>query len=209
MAFTNSVVASAASSRTKDIQTELFRKSIHLMVGMTPLLAHYSLALTEGFLVIGLLIYTLAESLRLQGTEIPVISRATRLASRQRDRERAVLGPITLGLGALLCLLLYPEPAASVGIYALAFGDGLSSIVGKLWGRLVIPFTGGKTFEGSLTAFGVILVVALAFGASAPVALLIAACGTFLEALPLEDLDNLAIPLGTALIFSAATVIKL
>jgi len=189
-------------ARTQEIQTELLRKAIHLMVGATPLLASFSLPVTEGLLVAGLLIYTVAESLRLQGRTLPVITRLTRAASRTRDRNRAVLGPITLGLGALLCFLLYPEPAASVGIYALAFGDGLSSVVGKLFGRVHLPFTGGKTLEGSLAAFLAIFCAAWTASRDPALALGVAATGTVLEALPLEDLDNLVIPLGTALAYS-------
>ena len=85
-------------SRAREIQTELLRKSIHLLVGATPLLASISLPVTEGLLVAGLLVYTVAESLRLQGRDLPIISLLTRMASRDRDKDRAVLGPITLGL---------------------------------------------------------------------------------------------------------------
>ena len=190
------------SSKAHEIQTELLRKGIHLMVGLTPAAAMVSLPMTIGLLVIGLVVYTLAESLRLQGREIPFISSLTRKASRGRDRNKAVLGPITLGLGALLCLMLYPEPAASVGIYALAFGDGLSSLVGKLFGRIKMPFTGGKTVEGSTAAFLAIYWAAWVASGNPEVAVSVAATGTILEALPLEDLDNLVIPLGTALAYS-------
>jgi len=176
------------------------------MIGITPLLASLNLAVTEGLLIAGLLVYTLAESLRLQGRSLPLITRLTQAASRTRDRNRAVLGPITLGLGALLCLLLYPEPAASVGIYALAFGDGLSSLVGKLFGRIRLPFTGGKTLEGSLTAFAAIFWAAAGTGLDPWLGVAVAGTGTLLEALPLADLDNLVVPLGTALMFSALTL---
>ena len=172
------------------------------MVGATPLLASISLAATESLLILGLLIYTGAESLRLQGRVLPLITHLTRAASRTRDRDRAVLGPITLGLGALLCLMLYPEPAASVGIFALAFGDGLSSVVGKLFGRIRLPFTGGKTLEGSLAAFAAIFWSVWWVGHKPVLAAWVALVGTLLEVLPLEDLDNLVIPLGTALVFS-------
>jgi len=195
-------VAVRAVSRTQEIQTELLRKAIHLMVGATPLLASISLPVTEGLLIAGLMVYTLAESFRLEGRDLPVITHLTRAASRNRDRHRAVLGPITLGLGALLCLMLYPEPAASVGIYALAFGDGLSSVVGKLFGRVKLPFTGGKTLEGSLAAFVAIFWAAWWIDHDLVLALTVAGIGTLLEAFPLEDLDNLVIPLGTALAYS-------
>lgn len=197
---------SSVAVRTRELQTEFLRKSIHLLIGMTPLLASVSLPVTEGLLVAGLLVYTLAESLRLSGQRVPLITGLTRAASRTRDQHKAVLGPITLGLGALLCLMLYPAPAAAVGIYALAFGDGLSSVVGKLFGRVRLPFTGGKTLEGSLTAFLAIFVAAWAVSGNPLAAVTVALAGTILEALPLEDLDNLVIPLGTALVFSVLTL---
>ena len=195
-------IAAPGVSRSQEVQTELLRKAIHLMIGATPLLASISLPVTECLLIAGLLVYTGAESLRLQGRALPIITRLTKAASRTRDRDRPVLGPITLGLGALLCLMLYPEPAASVGIYALAFGDGMSSVVGKLFGRITLPFTGGKTLEGSLAAFVAIFWAAWWVGHDPVLALGVAAAGTLMEALPVEDLDNLVIPLGTALVFS-------
>lgn len=203
----NNVMAKAVL-RSQEIQTELVRKSIHLLVAATPVLASIHLGVTETLLVLGLLVYSFSESMRLGGREIPFISRLTRMASRSRDRDKAVLGPITLGLGALLCLLLYPEPAASVGIYALAFGDGLSSVVGKLFGRIRMPFTGGKTLEGSLAAFVAIFCASFAVSRNLGLSLAVALAGTVLEALPLEDLDNLVIPLGTALVFSALSLLS-
>jgi dolichol kinase len=75
-------------------------------------------------------------------------------------------------------------------------------VVGKLFGRVSLPWTGGKTLEGSLAAFAAIFWSAWATGGKLGLALSVALIGTLLEALPLEDLDNLVIPLGTALAFS-------
>lgn len=185
--------------RSREIRTELFRKSIHLMVGTVPLLARLDLNVTISLLAAGIIVYAWAEWLRLNGRDVPLISEITRLASRDRDRNKLVLGPITLAMGALLCLLLYPNPAATIGIYALAFGDGLSSVVGKIFGRIKLPLTGGKTLEGSLTAFTVIFLAVFAQTNNVRPAVTVAAAGTILEALPLEDLDNLVIPLGVGL----------
>jgi len=168
-------------------------------------LASVSLPLTELLLAAGLAVFTLAEALRLRGLTMPLVTRLTKMASRTRDRDRVVLGPLTLGLGALLCLMLYPNPAASVGIYALAFGDGLSSLVGKTLGRVRLPFTGGKTLEGSLTAWAAITVAAWAVSGDPLVAVAVGAGGMVLEALPLEDLDNLVVPLGTAFLYTCLT----
>lgn len=183
------------------LQAEFLRKSIHVLIGLTPALANFNWNLTVFLLIFGILFYSFCESERLSGRKLPIITRITQMAARERDRNKAVLGPVTLGLGALFCLFLYPEPAATLGIYALAFGDGLSSLVGRTLGHIKLPFTGGKSLEGSLAAFCAIFVSALAIHTPLPLALTVALCGTILEALPLEDLDNLVIPLGTGLAF--------
>jgi phytol kinase len=95
-----------------ELQTELLRKSIHFFIAMVPPLATLSLPVTMALLGAGILVYSTAEALRLQGRTVPFISGITRMASRDRDRGRFVLGPVTLGLGAMLALMLYPEPAA-------------------------------------------------------------------------------------------------
>jgi dolichol kinase len=188
-------------SRLLEIRGEVLRKGLHLLIALSPTLAFWNFDLTVFLLSLGIVVYVVAESLRLQGREVAFISLITRLASRDRDKNRAVLGPVTLGLGALLCLMMYPEPAATVGIYALAFGDGFSSLIGKLVGRVPLPFTGGKTLEGSLAAFVAVWIAVSAFGHQPLVALAVAAVATLLEALPLKDLDNLVIPLGTGLFY--------
>lgn len=200
MAFSETVF-SKIRLRSREIRTELFRKSIHLMAGVVPLAASINISFTMAMLMSAVIIYTWAEWQRLKGNTVPLITEITCLASRERDRNKIVLGPITLALGTLLCLLLYPSPAAAVGIYALAFGDGLSSVVGKIFGRIRIPFTGGKTLEGSLTAFTVIFMGAYAQTGDLRGSLALSAVGTVLEALPLEDMDNLVLPLGVGLGF--------
>ena len=63
---------------------------------------------TTILLAAGIIVYATCESLRMSGREVPVISRVTALAARRRDAGKFVLGPITLGLGAMLALMLYP-----------------------------------------------------------------------------------------------------
>jgi len=127
--------------------------------------------------------------------DIAVISRLTASAARRRDAGKFVYGPVTLGIGALLALMLYPEPAASIAIYALAFGDGLSSLVGKAFGSIRIPFTGGKSVEGSLTCFVAVLCSAYAVTGDAPRSAAIALIATVTEAIPSKDMDNILLPM--------------
>ncbi len=181
------------------IETEIVRKSIHILVGIVPTLAAVNLQVTSTLLGFGILFYTYCELLRLRGYEVALVSRVTALAARRRDAGRFVLGPVTLGMGALFSLLVFPEPAASIAIYALAFGDGLSSLMGRLFGTVRIPFTGGKSLEGSLTCF--LAVWASAYGRTGDPAgaLAVAGAATVAEALPTRDLDNLILPLVVGL----------
>ncbi len=191
----------AASGRVTadDIRVEVIRKSIHMMIAVVPTLARYNVFLTMMILAAGLMVYTYAEMLRIQGISLGIIGRITESASRQRDMGRFVYGPVTLGLGAMLALMLYPEPAAAIAIYALAFGDGFSSLFGKMFGRVEIPFTGGKTFAGSFACLLSVFIVGYSISGSFRVAVVVSVTATLLEVIPSKDLDNLILPAGTGL----------
>lgn len=187
-----------------ELRTELLRKSIHFSIALVPFLASYDRIAAFWILAAGVVFYTYAESVRFAGREIPLVSLITRAAARKRDAGRFVAGPVTLGLGAMIALLLYPAPAATIAIYALAFGDGLASLVGKFFGTVKIPHTGGKTVEGFLACFAAVFVSAYAVSRNALSSLVIAVVAAIVEALPMKDMDNLVIP---ALIGLLATFI--
>ena len=181
-------------------QIEVFRKAIHVAIAAVPSIAAIDVLFAGGLLMAGIAIYVAAEQARIAGTRVALISDITVLALRERDRQGFVLGPVTLGLGAMLALLLYPEPAASVAIYALAFGDSAASVVGTTIGRLKIPFTGGKSVAGSLACFLAVLAVTLRVTGNLNASLAIAAAAALLEAAPTRDYDNLLIPVGAGLV---------
>ncbi|MCM1320894.1 MAG: hypothetical protein NC041_01815 [Bacteroides sp.] len=146
-----------------------------------------------------LVLYCISEVLRFSGKNIPLISAVTQAAARKRDENRFVLGPVTLVCGVILTAVVFEPLPAAVGIYALAFGDGLASLSGKLYGHIQIPFTKGKTVAGSLTCFAAIFISAFLSVGSAGAALIIAFAGMCIELLPLKDFDNLFIPIVIAL----------
>jgi dolichol kinase len=187
-----------------DIKTEIVRKSIHFLIALSPLMAALSRPATVLILAAGTLGYAWMESLHLAGIRVPFVSFITGMASRERDRGRFVMGPVTLGLGALLALLLYPSPAASIAIYALAFGDGFASLVGKIFGRTRPPILCGKSLEGSLACFTAVFISAFQVSRNFRVALTAAFTATLVEALPLEDYDNLALPVIVGMTVSLA-----
>jgi len=176
---------------------ELIRKALHLLIAFVPLLAAYNLQATMLLLGGGTVFYLFAEKLRLEGRPVFIVSQLTVIASRERDEGGFVLGPVTLGLGAMLALLLYPATAAAVAIWALAFGDGLASLGGRLFRSAALPLVQGKTVAGSLACFAAVLLSTWHITRSLSIALLIALTATVLELVPLRDFDNLLLPVGT------------
>ena len=182
-------------------QGEVVRKSLHFLIALVPLLASINLSATLGLLAAGTLFYAFAEGSRMQGFPIPLVGHLTLVASRAKDKG-FVLGPVTLGFGAMLSLLLYPLPAASLAIYALAFGDGIASLAGTMVRGPRIPFFGGKTISGSLACFSAVFVVTLSLTQRPLEAFILAVAGSFLEAIPAGNFDNIILPVGVGLLAS-------
>lgn len=183
-----------ARQRLNAIFKELFRKTIHLCSSFMPLLMKYAYWPIICLLILAVVVYSISEILRAHGIEIPLISKITEIAARKRDENRFVLGPVTLVCGILAAALTLPLEYAKVGIFALAFGDGLASLIGKLIGKITIPGAHGKTVAGSLTCFFAVFVSTFCCCGCTMTSLIIATCAMFIEVLPLADFDNLIIP---------------
>ena len=170
-----------------------------MLIALVPPLASLDYALTILLLMGGLVVYSAAEGIRYLGFSVPLISGVTSRVLRDRERGHYALGPVTLGLGALLTLILFPFPIAQAALLVLAFGDSAASIVGNLWGRLRPPFLGGKSLEGTLAATA--LSAALTYWVLADWrAALVMGLGALLsDLLPLGDFDNLVLPLLSGL----------
>ncbi len=181
------------------LRGELVRKSLHMLIAFVP-----SIAATAGvetalvLLSLGTLVFTVSEYLRLNGHAVAIITPLTIFASRGRSRDQFVLGPVTLAVGAMLALLIYPATAATLAIYALAFGDGVASLFGRAFGQTKI--VASKTVEGSLACFAAVWFVTLLVTGQIGIALAIAAVATVLEALPTDDLDNIILPVGVGMV---------
>jgi len=174
---------------------ELIRKGIHLTIVIVPTLAKWNFHLTVAIVSLGIIIYTVNESARIRGVSDGIISLVTEIASRPTECG-FVWGPVTLGMGTLAALLYYPEPAATIGIYALAFGDGIASFA--------MPFkkhinTGQKILLESFFCFMGVFVSTYIVLENLRLALISATVATGLEIIPVQDVDNLIIPLGTGL----------
>jgi dolichol kinase len=183
-----------------EIRTEALRKAIHFLIALSPGMAHFNRSLTLVLLAAGTLFYAGMEGLRLKGINVPLVSRITRMAARDRDGGRFVLGPVTLGLGAIIALLFYRHPVSTNAIYALAFGDGFASLIGKVFGAIRPRFMMGKSIEGSTACFIGVLLSAYLVSHNFRLSLITALAATLTEALPLEDYDNIALPLAAGFV---------
>ncbi|MDR2048765.1 MAG: SEC59/DGK1/VTE5 family protein [Treponema sp.] len=185
----------------RELKAELVRKCLHMLIGFAPVLTLWNYTGTLILIVSGILAYVVFEILRHNGIKIPVVSFLTDFASRRRDRGHFVLGPVTLGAGAFISLLVFPPVAASVAVYTLAVGDSVSSLAGKFFGRWRPAFLCGKSVEGSLACFTAVFLCSWPVSGSPFAALIAALAATVAEALPLKDWDNIIIPLATGFAF--------
>lgn len=184
---------------------EIIRKSIHLCSGFIPLLLLYFYWPTIVLLVFAVIIYSICELLRMKGFVIPLVSKITEAAARKRDEDKFVLGPVTLVCGILVAALVLPYDAARVGIFALAFGDGCASLVGKTIGKIKIPHMGGKTLEGCLACCIAVFIATFFVTNNALLSLFIGLFTMVIEVLPLFDFDNLIIPVSVGSLFLVLT----
>lgn|GEM_PF-173965 len=182
-------------SPSEEIRIELTRKALHLLILFCVPLLDVAPWLPIAGLILGMGVYTASELLRHQGIIVPIIAPITAAAARRRDGDRFVWGPITLALGALIAVLIFDPLQAKIAIFALGIGDSFSSLIGKAFGRLPMPLSGGKSVEGSMCCFAsVLLAVFLLTGKFVP-SCIIALVTTVTEFWPTRDWDNILIPI--------------
>ena len=185
-----------------EIRIELTRKALHLLILFCVPLLDISMWLPVAGLLLGMGIYTVSELLRHRGVIVPVIAPITAAAARQRDGDRFVWGPITLAIGALIAVLIFDPLQAKIAIFALGIGDSFSSLIGKAFGRLPMPFSGGKSVEGSMCCFAsVLLSVFMLTGKFIP-SCIVAFVTTVTEFWPTKDWDNILIPIVAGIVAS-------
>lgn len=129
---------------------------------------------------------------------IPLFSTILRYCKRSEDER----GSIYFFIGIIITLIIFQSnlAVANAAILILLFGDSASTLVGKKWGKFILPLQKKKTLEGSLSFFVVGFLVSLTLLPAIP-ALSGALSGALTEAYsPLDD--NLTIPLVAGLVMS-------
>lgn len=109
---------------------------------------------------------------------------------------------VPFAMAVLLTIITFPKEIALVGIYALAFADPLSALIGIKYGKHKISPT--RSYEGSFAFFGATfissMVVLINFHPDQPLSVFflsfaLGIFGAFFDLIPLKIDDNLTIPL--------------
>jgi dolichol kinase len=183
------LVLAAAWHETKMLKadlTELARQSVHFLgVLLIPL------AFFLGQQAIGIASLALAALVFLAAYASGTVKAFSRFFARKGE-TRYFNAAYYLG-SCGLALLAFPQAAAFAGIAALAVGDSLSTLYGKHFGQMRIPWNPDKTVEGSLACL-VATYLALYFILGREGAVVAAIAATVIESLPVND--NITLPLG-------------
>ncbi|NTV23861.1 MAG: hypothetical protein HGA85_05840 [Nanoarchaeota archaeon] len=111
-------------------------------------------------------------------------------------------GAVFYTAGALSAVLFFPQDIASASIAVLAFGDSISHIVGRFYGKTKVIVNEKKLLEGTIA--GIIAgTIAASFFVSFPISFFGAAFGMMAEAVELEYLgldDNVFIPVVSGIV---------
>lgn len=143
-------------------------------------------------------LYTISEIARVRGINIPIFSSITWRAAKKTEFYEFATAPIHFAVGIAISLLIFPVPIGYVAITTLTLGDGCAHIFGMKFGKTRIPFNKGKNLEGTLFGFLFAFLGAMIF-VDPTRALVAAAVGMLVEAIPSPINDNLTIPLASGL----------
>lgn len=186
--------------RGRQVGGELVRKFVHIGVGNIILLAWF-LQIPR---LTGILFSVLFSVLVLLSYQVKILESLNGVGRRS-------FGTFfyAVSMGLLLTFFWYPgiQPFAVIGVLVMTWGDALAALVGQTWGRHRLGSL-RKTWEGSLTMWAVssgvvfLVMMAVAGGSWDWVlgSLAIGLVATGLEMVSWGGLDNLTVPLGSAVL---------
>ena len=178
------------------LRNETVRKLIHITVSNWVFILVYGFD-NIGYALLGPIMFIFINTVFVYGG----FGRYLGMGDRKRDNG-LIYFPITL---LILTLSYYKgimrECDVILGVLAMGYGDGLAALIGSRIGKhKYIAFGANKSYEGSFVMFFTTLVIALLLDYSIPVSLIVAVVATILESITPLGLDNLTVPIMTALI---------
>ena len=112
---------------------------------------------------------------------------------RSFEKRGSLTGSTWVFVGALITIILVPQPFSLLALFFLAFGDTIAALVG-----MKFPFTkiGNKTLSGSLACFIMCLFIGIVldFEISLEIIFIGAFTATIAELISIKINDNISIP---------------
>jgi phytol kinase len=208
------ITACDAAVTKKWLSSDLSRKLVHIAAGSSVLFwplfdeGDWSYVLNTGVAVV-MSAQFIAKGLIWADPTDPVV----RSISRSGRPEELLRGPLMFTGCMFVCgLFLFKHPCGVVAISALGWGDGIAPYAGKLFGRHFYQTYGRRksvegsaamllfSFAGSFLALSVVFGMDMVVG-KVGVLLVVSVAATIAEAYSPADLDNVFIPMSTALIW--------
>ncbi|WP_321422951.1 SEC59/DGK1/VTE5 family protein [uncultured Methanobacterium sp.] len=174
---------------------ELWRQLIHASGVFIVILSYFLPSQLLIILCVAILVFVVIVFRLDHQHHIPFFSTILRVAKRDEDERGFVY--FFIGIIITLCIFQFNMAIANAAILILLFGDSSSTLIGRRFGRIKLPFQSHKTLEGSLTFLVVGFLVSLTQLPLIP-AFIGALAGTLTEAYSPID-DNVPIPLISAL----------
>lgn len=190
---------------------EGLRRGLHLSVEFTRKFVHVGVGMIAFLLVWLFQTWQWAIIPPLAFIVINYISYRRQIFAGMETGERGQLGTVYFPISfAILIPLLWAFPALLVAsLMPMTWGDAFAAIVGKRWGAHKFTILGQtRSVEGSLAMFGLsfvatfiaLIVFAQPIGTSLVIACLVAFVVTIVEAVSPFGIDNLTVPLTSALV---------
>lgn len=175
----------------------VIRSLIHLVGMSIPFLVGiFGRVLVLSAISILALLQLLSEFVRPGGKRLPILGSIVALARKHDGKLETA--PIFFGIGVSITLVVFEADIGFAAIAIISIGDMSAKLAGAQFGRHPILFNKRKTIEGSIVGFSLAFLGALIFIPVAP-ALIGAAVGMLVEALPVRIDDNLSVPLAAGL----------
>lgn len=194
------------------VSSSLSRKIIH--IGTGPLFVLTWLLFSDSpsaRWLAALVPFAITMQFALVGLGIMRDEQAVKAMSRTGKRQEILRGPLYYGIAFVLLTLVYwkDSPIGIVALMMLCGGDGLAEVIGSRFGRAKLPWSKNKSWAGTLAMFlgslllSVLILAAFLAAGVFPGTLgdyllplaVISFAATLVETIPLDDLDNLTVPL--------------
>ena len=193
-----------AARKTSYTRRDTFREVIHMGSFLIAVLCRFfdvDKSTIAAIIFVTIIAYAFSELARRAGTSVPLFTSITRSAAIGEEKWGFATSPIFFALGILLSLFVFPPHIGFAAITILTLGDGSARVVGKNWGRRVLPYNKAKTIEGIAASIAMATLASLLF--VKPLEALVASTiSMVVESLPLPIDDNIVIPLLAGVILT-------